>query len=96
MYVRMKFRDEQAEIAAGAGYGQAIVHPPDQLAASRLMTWVAGKHAARRGAFAEVVDKRGEADFEIVADGLSLVEHHHDVQAGIYLRVPFFRLWYAE
>ena len=60
------------------------------------MTDVARQNVGRRGAFAQIVAQCGVARLEVEIELRGVVNHHHDVNAGVNLGMVISALWHTE
>ncbi len=91
----VEFGDHVREFLAVVGHTQALAHVLEQVNAAFFMSDVARQHVLRRGALAEIVRQRGKAHGQRIALRGGVIDHHHDVHAGIDLRMVLRRLRHA-
>jgi hypothetical protein len=92
----MEFCDEHAQGPARVRNRQALGYFANHCHTAFLVPGMGGPVTFGCRALAEVVHQRGETHCEISGQLFGLLEHHHDVQAGIDLGVPLLRLRHTE
>ncbi|CRI63107.1 hypothetical protein THIOKS11160003 [Thiocapsa sp. KS1] len=88
-------RRDTGELAKADGDAQTLADGLEQIDAAFLVPPMARQDLGRRGAFAQVVTECGKPHAQIRGQPRGHVDHQHDMNAGVDLRMPLRRLGYA-
>ena len=89
MNVAVLARHHIGNFAAFARCAQTLANAFEQAGAALFVADVARQHVGRRGAFAQVVAQAGKTHRQRRAQLRGHVQHHHQVNAGVNLRMVF-------